>query len=156
MSPYSHTSFIIERTLPGSPAHAFRFFSEPELKRRWTSCHPDWRQEEASLDFRNGGGEISRLRAPDGRVHEFRAHYLDIVAARHIVYAFTMRTDGELVSSSMVTVEFTPSPAGTAMLYTEQAVFLRGEPDIAPRREGTGHGFDRLVAEVERSRAVIQ
>lgn len=35
-----HRSFVIERTLPGSPTHAFRFWSDHALKRRWTSCHP--------------------------------------------------------------------------------------------------------------------
>ncbi len=153
MSPFTHTTFVIERVLPGNTKHAFQFFSDPKLKRRWTSCHPDWQEIETRCDFRIGGEELSLLRSPDGKVHEFRSRYLDILEAGHIVYAFTMRTDGNLISSSMATIEFKPSSktASTAMLYTEQAAFLGGEAEIAPRREGTGHGFNRLVAEVERS-----
>lgn len=156
MSQYAHTTFTMERSLPVKPSRAFRFFSEPELKRRWTECHPDWLQIESQIDFRNGGGEINRLQAPDGKVHEFRAHYLDIHEERHIIYAFTMRIDGDLISSSIVTIEFEPTPKGTVMLYTEQAVFMEGEHEIPPRREGTGYGFDRLVVEVERSLSTIQ
>ena len=153
MAPFTHTTFVIERTLPGTAKHAFRFFSDPDLKRRWTSCHPDWQEIEARWDFRAGGEELNRLKSPDGKVHEFRSRYLDILEAQHIVYAFTMRTDGNLISSSMATIEFKPSTktASTAMLYTEQAAFLGGETEIAARRAGTGHGFDRLVSEVERS-----
>ena len=155
MTPYAHTTFVIERTLPGAPDNAFRFFSDPALKQRWTDCHPDWRPLEVRMDFRNGGEEVSRLQDQAGRAHEFRAHYLDIAPARHIIYAFTMRIDDALVSSSQATIEFTPMPSGTRMLYTEQAVFLHAE-DIAPRREGTGFGFDRMIAEIERGSAVIQ
>jgi len=156
VSQYAYTTFTIERSLPAKPSRAFRFFSEPELKRRWTECHPDWRQIESQIDFRNGGGEVNRLQAPDGKVHEFRAHYLDILEQHHIIYAFTMRVDDDLISSSIVTIEFEPSPKGTGMLYTEQAVFVRGEHEIPSRREGTGYGFDRLVAEVEQSLSTIQ
>lgn len=152
MIRFTHTTFVIERTLPARPKHAFRFFSEPALKRRWTSCHPDWKEIEARCDFRIGGEELSRLKSPDGKTHEFRSRYLDILEPGHIVYAFTMRTDGALISSSMATIEFKPASTATdtLMLYTEQAAFLGGEKEIAPRRAGTGYGFDRLVAEVER------
>ncbi len=155
MIPYAHTTFVIERTLPGAPDYAFRFFADPALKQRWTDCHPDWKPIEVRMDFRTRGEEVSRLLDQDGRAHEFRAHYLDIESGRHIIYAFTMRIDDALVSSSQATIEFTPTPSGTRMLYTEQAVFVR-EADIAPRRDGTGFGFDRLVAEIERGAAVIQ
>lgn len=155
MTSFTHTTLVIERTLSGKPKHAFRFFSDPELKRRWTSCHPDWQEIETGWDFRVGGEELNRLKSPDGKLHEFRSRYLDILEARHIVYAFTMRTDGSLISSSMATIEFKPSSAAgkTSMLYTEQAAFLGGDEQVAPRREGTGHGFDRLVAEVEQTPA---
>jgi len=155
MTRYAHTIFVIERTLPGTPDNAFRFFSDPALKRRWTECHPDWQPLEVRMDFRTGGEEVSCLRAQDGRAHEFRARYLDIAPERHIIYAFTMRTDGALVSSSQATIEFTPTSTGTTMLYTEQAVFLH-EADIAPRRSGTGEGFDRLILEIEKDAATLQ
>jgi len=155
MTRLAHTSFVVERALPGRPARAFRYFAELELKRRWTQCHPDWREIEVQLDFRIGGAELSRLRAPDGAVHAFRAHYLDIVVPARIVYAFTMRVDDALVSSSLATIELTAAGRGTAMHYTEHAAFVDAAA-IPGRRDGTGHGFDRLAATIERSLATVQ
>ena len=155
MTGLIHEQFLVERLLPGSPAHGFRFFADRDLKRRWTSCHPDWHEIESGFDFRPGGSELSLLQAPDGRVHEYRAHYLDIARARHIIYAFTMRIDARLVSSSHATVELHPAPGGTRMLYTEQAAFTDAA-DVALRREGTGWGFDRLLVAVEADLATLQ
>lgn len=139
-----HRSFVIERRLPGRPAHAFRFFAELPLKRRWTSCHPSWTVLEDRLDFSVGGSEVTRWRMPDGTVQEMAAHFLEIHPAERIVYAYVMRTAGVPISSSLVTIELLPAGETTRMVYTEQAVF--GDPRDGDIREaGTGIGFDRLV-----------
>ena len=62
MSTVEHTTFTIERDLPGSPRHAFRFWSEKALKRRWTDCHPDWTVLDDRFDFTAGGEEAVRWR----------------------------------------------------------------------------------------------
>ena len=140
----NHRSFVIERTLPGSPRHAFRFWSDHQLKRRWTSCHPDWQVLEDSLDFRVDGSERLRWRMPDGTEQAMIARYFEIVPATRIVYAYAMRTGGTNISSSLVTVEFIPSGADTSMTFTEQAVFTDSR-DGDVRESGTGVGFDRLA-----------
>jgi uncharacterized protein YndB with AHSA1/START domain len=146
-----HRTFVIERDLPGSARHAFRFWAEFDLKRRWTSCHPDWTVLEDSLDFNVPGSEVTRWRMPDGTEHGFVAHYMEIVPAERIIYAFRMDAEGRPVSSSLATVELVPSGAATRMTYTEQAAFA--DPAIADMREsGTGSGFDRLVELLERAR----
>lgn len=101
-----HRSFVIQRELPGSPAHAFRFWSEYELKRRWNTCHPDWTVIEDRFDFRVDGHERTTWRMPEGTEQSLLAHFLEIHPRQRIVYAHPMRTEGELVSSSLVTVEF--------------------------------------------------
>ena len=53
----NHRTFVIERDLPGSVGHAFRFWSDHQLKRRWTACHPDWQVMEDHFDFAIGGAE---------------------------------------------------------------------------------------------------
>ena len=63
----NHRTFVIERDLPGSVAHAFRFWSDHALKRRWTACHPDWQVMEDHFDFKVGGSERMTWRRPDGR-----------------------------------------------------------------------------------------
>lgn len=151
----NHTSFVIERDLPGSPVHAFRFWAEHDLKRQWTSCHPDWAVLEDRFDFQIGGAEVMRWRTVEGMEHGFHAHYLDIVPGRQIIYAFAMNAGGRQVSASLATVEFTRKGKGSLMTYTEQAAF-HDEADATPRRSGTGAGFERLSVAIETSLAVIQ
>lgn len=140
----NHRTFVIERSLPGSPAYAFRFWSDVTLKRKWNACHPDWDMLEDQFDFRIGGGERMRWRMPDGTEQAMLAHYLEIYPGKRIVYAYTMLTDDRAISSSLVTVEFTAAAGKTTkMTFTEQAVFgSSADGDI--RESGTAIGFDRL------------
>lgn len=138
-----HRTFVIERQLPGSPSHAFRFWSDHQLKRRWNACHPDWRVIEDWFDFRVDGGERMIWRMPDGSEQAMLATFLEIHPRERIVYAYTMRTDGISISSSLVTVEFVGTNGTTMMTFTEQAVFA-DPADGDVRESGTGVGFERL------------
>jgi uncharacterized protein YndB with AHSA1/START domain len=139
----NHRTFVIERELPGSPAHAFRFWSEFDLKRRWAACHPDWQVIEDHFDFKIGGSERTKWRTPDGAEQAMLAHYLEIHPNRRIIYAYTMLSAGKSISSSLVTVEFTEGSGKTTMTFTEQAVF-GSTRDGYIRESGTGAGFARL------------
>lgn len=138
-----HRSFVIERELPGSPAHAFRFWSEHQLKRRWSSCHPDWIVIEDRFDFRVDGHERLIWSMPDGTEQAMLAHFLEIHPHQRIVYAYTMRSNGHPISSSLVTVEFEGKDGKTTMAFTEQAVFADATTGDT-RESGTGAGFSRL------------
>jgi uncharacterized protein YndB with AHSA1/START domain len=138
-----HRTFVIERDLPGSAAHAFRFWSDHQLKRRWNSCHADWTVVEDRFDFRIDGGERLIWRTERGIEQAMLATFLEIHPRERIVYAYTMRTDDQPISSSLVTVEFSGGTRNTTMTYTEQAVF-HDPADGDIRERGTGVGFDRL------------
>lgn len=148
--PVEHSSFAIERDLPGSPRHAFRFWSDAELKERWTGCHSDWTVLEEAFDFSPGGRETKRWRTPDGQELAFNAFYLDIVPEQRIIYAYEMSFGGVKLSASLVTIELSPSGDRTRMKFTEQAVFLAGEGAGEARREGTQEGVERLVEAMAR------
>ncbi|EGP06519.1 ATPase-like activator of Hsp90 [Bradyrhizobiaceae bacterium SG-6C] len=141
-----HATFVVERMLPGRPPHAFRFWSEHDLKRRWTSCHPDWTVLEDSFDFRVGGSEVMRWRTMEGETRAFRAHYLDIVPGERIVYGYDMSLGAKRLSVSLATVVFAADGAQTRMTFTEQAAVLDVDAGIEMRASGTGSGFDRLAA----------
>jgi|SRR5688572_22547532 uncharacterized protein YndB with AHSA1/START domain len=145
----SHTTFVIERDLPGSPGHAFRFWAERDRKRQWTSCHPDWTVLEDTFDCRTGGAETIRWRTPGGVEHGMRAHYLDVVPGKQIIYAYAMSTAAVQISASLATVEFEGMRGKTRMTYTEQAAFLDAA-DARRRSGGTQIGFDRLALAIER------
>jgi uncharacterized protein YndB with AHSA1/START domain len=80
----------------------------------------------------------------DGRTFGYDAEYIDIVPDQRIVYTYAMQVDGEPDSFSIVTVELEEQPAGTAMTYTEQGVFLDGIDDPAERERGTTDLLDNL------------
>ncbi len=145
MNTVCHTTFVIERELPASPKHAFRFFSEKALKERWNACHPSWTVLEDRFDFRVGGVEAKRWRTGEGHEQTFFAHYLDIVPPSRIINAFDMSFRGERVSASLATIELVPDGTRTTMLFTEQLAFLAGREAMQMRIAGTGTGFDRLV-----------
>lgn len=150
-----HRTFIVGRMLPGSPRHAFRFWSDPALKRAWTDCHADWEALEDRFDFRSGGDEVKCWRMPGGAELAFRARYFDIEPARRIVYAFDMSVGSSRQSVSLATVELFAEGAETRMLFTEQIAFLGGEEALRSRIDGTAEGLDRLVAVVEAALAGI-
>lgn len=146
VGPVAHTGFVIRRELPGRPAHAFRFWSEPALKARWNECHADWRVIEDRCDFRVGGAEAKRWRTPDGAEQTFHAHYFDIVAPHRIIYAYEMSFAGARLSASLVTIVLEPAGAKTRMTYTEQVAMLAGGGAARDQRlAGTEQGLDRLI-----------
>lgn len=149
-----HTSFVVERELTASPRHVFRFWSEADLKARWTGCHPDWAVLEDSFDFRVGGTEAKRWRTAEGDDQTFNAHYLDIVPERRIIYAYEMSFAGARLSASLVTVTFEPMGRKTRMTFTEQvAILAGGEAARNQRLLGTEEGLDRLVGIAESEKA---
>lgn len=140
----SHTSFVIERDLPGSPARAFNAWSDADARLSWSDCHTDARQSEFSLDFRHGGHETYRVALPDGLRISIEKVFFDIVPEQRIIFGYDIVIGERRASASLVTVTFQPSHKGTLMTYTEQLVLLDGFTDIDERIHGTKEGFDRL------------
>lgn len=149
-----HSTFTIERKLPGRPAHAWRFWADPSLKQAWSGCHPDWTMLEQVQEFHIGGRDFSRMRDTEGAIHVVDMRYLDLLQPQRILYAYTMHRDATPLSASLVTIELLPQGEATGMVYTEHLTMLAGDADL--RRQGTGHGFDRLVLEMERALATVQ
>jgi uncharacterized protein YndB with AHSA1/START domain len=142
----THADFSIERRYGCTPEQTFSAFGDPELKRRWFANPGNWPNAEYELDFRVGGGELSRGGSPGGRYNEFRSRFHDIVADRRIVFAYDLLHDHRLISVSLTTIELEPDGAGTRLVFTEQGVFFDGAIAAAEREHGTGKLLDRLDA----------
>lgn len=142
-----HTEFSLQRRLATSPRHAFRFWSDAELKARWNECHPDWTLVEDRFEFKVGGEEHKCWRTIEGQEQTFTAHYLDIVPEQRIIYAYQMSFAGKRLSASLVTISLTQKTDETLMTFTEQVVLLDTvDSDARSHRiEGTEQGLDRLV-----------
>jgi uncharacterized protein YndB with AHSA1/START domain len=140
-----HTSFVIERKLAASPSHAFRFWSDADLKARWTSCHPDWTLEENIFDFRVGGQDRMRWRTSEGAIQTYDAHYFDIIPGHRILYAYDMSFGGSRLSASLVTIELVAVGEKCRMIFTEQVAMLAGGVEARQQRLlGTEQGIDLL------------
>jgi uncharacterized protein YndB with AHSA1/START domain len=146
----AHSTFVIERSFAAPVERVFAAWSDPAKKQRWFACHDDWKTVDYQLDFRQGGVEINDAAEPDGTLHAFRGHYLDLVPNARIVYAYEMSVGGARISASLVTVVFASAGAKTKMTFTEQVAFLDGGGDeqVAERREGTELGLARIDAEL--------
>jgi uncharacterized protein YndB with AHSA1/START domain len=140
-----HADFAIERRYDHAPRQTFSAFADPALKRQWFAVPDDWADAEWTLDFRVGGGEVNRGRAPDGRHRAFVSRYHDIVADERIVFAYDLLVDRRLVSVSLTTVEVLADGTGSRLLFTEQGAFFDGDPGAPAEREhGTGVNLDRI------------
>lgn len=149
MKTTPQSSFVVKRLLPASPAHAYRFWSDPDLKRRWTDCHPDWTILENTADFRVGGHDRQLQRAPDGMLQQVDTHYLHLLPGQRIVYAYSMHINEAPLSALLVTIDLVAEGQETRMTFTEHLSLLDGTLDISQREFGTGEALDMLVAALQ-------
>jgi uncharacterized protein YndB with AHSA1/START domain len=149
-----HGTFTITRDLPHPPERVYAAWSDPQAKAAWFSAPTDeWTAVRREMDFRVDGGERLTGRWTSGRVTDFNARYLDIVAQRRIVYAYSMHVDERKISVSLATIVLEPArvggKSGTRMMLTEQGAFLDGYDDAGSRERGTGSLLDRLAGSLE-------
>ena len=151
----THSTFVIERFYPNTPAQVFAAFADPVKKRRWFAEGEGFRLEEHSLDFRVGGVERSRFRfVGNGSVEEGTpmgndTWYLDIQADRRIVFAYSMSATTPF-SASLATIELSPTPTGTNLIFTEQAAFFEGADGASNREAGWRQLLELLAKDLDR------
>jgi len=105
------------------------------------------------MDFRVGGRETTRFvvrgetKGGASKFTEIRNEttYLDIIADRRIVLAYTMAHDEKRISASLATFELSPSAHGTKLTFTEQGAFFEGA-DGPKRRE---RGWRELLSQLD-------
>jgi uncharacterized protein YndB with AHSA1/START domain len=147
-SSVMHATFVVERMYSRAPAHVFAAWADPALKERWFG-RDGWEDEGYELDFRVGGIERKRSRAPDGRVHAYDARFQDIVPDERIIFSYEMHIDERRISVSLVTVALEPREAETLLTLVEQGAFLDGLDEPASRRGGFAALLDRLAIALE-------
>lgn len=141
----SHGSFVVEREYPASPRRVFQALTTLEGKSRWF-VGPDHHQVVTPLemDIRVGGKERIAGGPPGGPVHRYEALYQDIVPEERLVYTYEMYADERRTSVSLSTMELSPVPDGTRLVYTEHAAFLDGLDTVEAREHGTRELLDAL------------
>jgi len=136
----THSTFVIERIYPTTPARVFAAWADLNAKSQWFGPP---REHDHELDFREGGREHFEARV-ERAVYSYDALYEDIVQDERIVYTYNMHRDGVRMSVSVTTVELLADSDGTHLRYTEQGVFLDGEDTPELREHGTKELLDKL------------
>lgn len=134
----THSTFVIERNYPASPARVFAAWADLNAKSQWFG--PGGEHE---FDFREGGREHFEATV-ESVVYSYDALYEDIVQDERIVYTYNMHRDGVRMSVSVTTVELVADSDGTHLRYTEQGVFLDGQDTSELREHGTTELLDKL------------
>ena len=99
------------------------------------------------MNFRVGGTDRSSFRV-QGMECVNDTVYLDIVADRRIVIAYTMTLGGRRISSSQATFELGPAERVTDLIFTEQGAFFEGADGPQMRQEGWTKLLESLAREV--------
>jgi uncharacterized protein YndB with AHSA1/START domain len=139
-----HTTFTLERSYAAPPAKVFKAFADPAIKRRWFVEGEGWAVEEFTGEFKVGGFERSRFRFKGGEPVRNDTSYHDVVPNERIIFAYTMTIGENRISSSLATLQFKPSGAGTQLIFTEQGAFLDGLDSAGPREGGWKGLLDAL------------
>jgi uncharacterized protein YndB with AHSA1/START domain len=144
-----HHTFSIDRTYNHPPKRVYEAFATAEGKAKWFVGPAGWKAAERTFDFRKGGQERVRGIFPDGSVSDFRCTYYEVVSNERVVYVYDMHKDTTWLSTSLATIEFHRTAAGTRIVFTEQGVFYTpdGAADAASREQGSRF----LLDAVERS-----
>jgi uncharacterized protein YndB with AHSA1/START domain len=143
----THSSFALEREYTVPPARVFAGFSSKELKEKWFG-DPAFPQETWDFDFREGGREYTKGDF-HGETSIFDAIYHDIVENERIVISYTMHFGERKLSSSLQTIEFFETSAGTRLVLTEHGAYFDGNDNPGAREEGTRGLLEQLAAAVE-------
>jgi uncharacterized protein YndB with AHSA1/START domain len=141
-----HSTFVLERLYPVSPAKVFFALSNPDAKRRWFTDPDNPLPGRFEMDFRIGGKEVNAGGPKDGLIHVYTATYQDIVPDQRVVYSYDMLFGETRISVSLATIELLAEGKGTRLMLTEQGAFLDGHDTSETREHGTGVLLDLLGA----------
>lgn len=143
----THATFVLERDYDAALERVWRAFADEEAKKTWFGAEDDdWQITESVHDFQVGGRDINVGTFQGAMGSRFVGTYTDIVPNERIVYAYDMWVNGAHLSTSVTTIAFEETAAGTHLTFTEQGVFLDDHDNAAQREAGTSSLLDALGA----------
>lgn len=145
------SGFTLSRDYPAPVERVWSAFADEQQKRSWWGAGDDAETREWAFDFRIGGRDVDEGKFHDGPLSRYEATYNDIVEHVRIVTTYDMWLDGEHMSTSLASLEFEPTAAGTRFTHTEHGVFFdRFWADGKGREDGTRGLLAALEKHLER------
>ena len=134
-------SLTITRKLTAPPDRCFRAWTDPEALKHWFGP-ANSEVLLAETDPRVGGRYRVVMRSHDGQEHDISGEFREVVANRKLVFTWAWRSTPE--RQSLVTVEFVPEGAATALTLTHEQFADEAARDR--HRQGWTGSLDRLAA----------
>jgi len=134
-------SLTLNRFYPVSPDRVWRAWTDPEAIKRWWGPGGHDPVSLAELDVRVGGRFRIVFGGAEGKDHEVRGVYREVVPDRRLVFTWTWpRTTPE--RESLVTVELRSVGRGTELQFLHQKHFDETVRDN--HRQGWSESFVKL------------
>lgn len=123
----------------------WKAFADTGSRARWSV--PEGEELVYDVDDLRSGG-LARYRCGDPGVLQFAAEmeYVQVVPEECVVHTDTVRTDGTLLSTALVTWIFAPTPTGTEISIVDQVVSFAGPGMIDGHRNGHAKALAQLAA----------
>jgi len=133
-APEHHVPVVLEvrRTFASARERVFNAWTSASALKRWHAPE-NATVEDATVDFRVGGGYEVRMRGNDGQLHRVAGEYHEIDSPNRLVYSWAWQ-DKERNSRSVVTVEFFDLGGATEVVLTHAG--LETEQEIQGHRHG--------------------
>jgi uncharacterized protein YndB with AHSA1/START domain len=142
----AHCGFTLTREYPVPLENVWHAFAEEEHRREWFGDGDAFDRSVWAFDLRVGGRDIDEAKFHGGPVSRYEGVYADIIEHVRIVTTYDMWLDGVLLSTSVASFEFEPTPLGTRLTHVEHGVFFDRFIADAPQREEGMRGLLEALA----------
>lgn len=143
MSAPNHDTVRLTQHVDASAAEAWEAYADAATRARW-SVPAGERMVYDESDFHEGGRDHYRCGSPEDLEFHAEVEYTKIVPQELVVYAETVRSEGQPLATGIVTWEFEPDSTGTLVTVTNQVVSFVGTEMIDGNRNGHTKALEQL------------
>lgn len=138
-----HETIHLTWTLDADRETVWAAYADPALRSRWSVPQGESMVFDSD-DLRSGGSGRYRCGSPDQLQFAGDIEYVRVVPARSVVHTETVRTDGELLSTGLMTWTFMEAADGTTVSVTAQVASFVGPGMLEGTRTGHRIALEQL------------
>lgn len=135
MGAVINDTLLLDRRIDAPMAAVWDAYVDPAKRVQWSVPAGELMIYDEA-DFREQGRDRYRCGPPENLSFQVAVEYIKIVPDALIVYAETVRTEGQPLATSLLTWEFKPEQGATLVKVTNQLVSFVGQGMIDGNRSG--------------------